>query len=181
MSLRVRHNPDDEFERALPAEGVHHAVCCDVYDKGIVHNRRWDADQHKCLIGWQLEESHPDFNEPFLIWREYTVSLHSNSNLARDLETWRGAPIDDLADEDGVIDFDLEALIGVRATLHVKHSDDGEWANIVGVYSPKKTNNLEVSSKYIRKEEREAMKEQDRQVEADLSSATGDPEDDLPF
>ena len=69
--------------------------------------------------------------QPMVISKEYTLSLHEKSNLRKDLETWRGQKLTD--DELG--SFDITKLIGVECMLSIVHSERNgkEYSNINGI------------------------------------------------
>lgn len=176
--MKINHDTNDEFVPDLPEAGMQPAVCCDLYDKGIVEHPKYGA-RERFLLGFMLAGVSEAFGERFVVWREYTKSLHPNANFRQDLERWRGAPLD--VDESGEILFDVESLLGAPCMLNIEHSSDGRWANIAGIYPPRKGKKLSIDPKYVRKEEREKVKQEDAALTESLADATGDPDDDLPF
>lgn len=92
----------------------------------------------KVRIGWELPNETRIFKEedgemPFVISKEYTLSMHEKSNLRKDLKSWRGKDFT----EDEVKMFDITKLLGVPCMLNIIHtpSKDGSrlYANIAGV------------------------------------------------
>ena len=69
--------------------------------------------------------------QPMVISKEYTLSLHEKSNLRKDLETWRGQKFTDKE----LSSFDVTNLIGVDCMLSIVHSSSNgrEYANINGI------------------------------------------------
>ncbi len=66
------------------------------------------------------------------IYKRYTLSLHENASLRKDLENWRGKKFT----EEELQGFDLEKLLGVNALITVVHSQgaDGKtYSNIAAV------------------------------------------------
>jgi hypothetical protein len=127
-----------ETKNYLPApEGVHHAVCCDVIDLGMVKsaflddkgNEKW---QHKINVVWQIEELRDD-GKRFQLYKRYTLSLHEKAALRHDLESWRGK----VFTSDELAGFDVEKLKGANCLVNVQHkkSPDGTrtYANVVSV------------------------------------------------
>ena len=130
MSIIAR---DTSEARHVPAAGLRNAVCVDVVDFGLVETT-WDGKtrtQHKVSIIWELDADHPHFNEPERVNRRYTLSLNERASLCQDLESWRGQAFS----EDEKAGFDVERLIGVRATLNVVHNPAGDrtYANVKAV------------------------------------------------
>ncbi len=116
-------------------EGLHHAVCVDVVDLGIVTGAF--GDKHKVRIVWQIEEEQPDTGRRHTASKQYTLSLHEKASLRKDLESWRGRKFV----KDELAGFDLEKLIGVNCQIQVVHdiSDDGRiWGNVQAVVPPPK-------------------------------------------
>ena len=119
-------------------EGVHHAVCCDVIDLGLMDTGFKDEKtgqpkiQHKINVVWQIGELRDD-GKRFQLYKRYTLSLGDKAILRHDLESWRGKAFtfDELAG------FDVEKLIGANCLVNVQHrkSKDGTktYANVVAV------------------------------------------------
>jgi len=83
---------------------------------------------HKVLIGWELPTELAVFAEekgeqPYVVSKKYTVSLHEKSKLREHLESWRGKPFAD--DEIGT--FNLQNLLGAvcMVTITQRASSDG--------------------------------------------------------
>lgn len=111
-------------------EGLHHAVCVDVVDLGIVSSTF--GDKHKVRIVWQIEEENTETRRRFEARKQYNLSLHEKATLRKDLESWRGRKftLDELKG------FDLEKLIGVNGQIQVVQdlAEDGSiWANVQAV------------------------------------------------
>lgn len=110
-------------------EGLHHAVCVDVVDLGIVTGAF--GDKHKVRIVWQIEEEN-DKMRRFEARKHYNLSLHEKATLRKDLEAWRGRKFT----EDELKGFDLEKLLGANCQIQVVHdiSDEGSiYANVQAV------------------------------------------------
>jgi hypothetical protein len=118
-------------------EGVHHAVCVDVIDLGMVESSFVDAQghkklQHKINVAWQLSETRDD-GKRYLVFKRYTLSLNEKATLRKDLESWRGRAFT----RDEEMGFDVETVIGINCLINVQHrlSADGSktYANVVSV------------------------------------------------
>jgi hypothetical protein len=84
--------------------------------------------QHKVRIGWELPTELKVFDsakgeQPLVISKEFTLSMHEKSNLRKTLASWRGK--DFSADE--AKSFDILKLIGAPCMLNIIHkpSKDG--------------------------------------------------------
>ncbi len=92
---------------------------------------------NKCRITWELPTELRVFNEekgeqPMVISKEYTLSMHEKSNLRRDLESWRGKGFN----EDQAVGFDVTKLLGVSCMLNIIHKvtkKGAEYATISNI------------------------------------------------
>lgn len=78
--------------------------------------------RNKVRITWELPAELRVFSEgkgeqPMVISKEYTLSLHKKSNLRRDLESWRGKELT----EDQAQNLDITKLLGVPCMLNIIH------------------------------------------------------------
>lgn len=129
-------------------EGLHHAVCVDVIDQGLVKTE-W-GEKYRVQIRWQLDQNDPqsDPPRPYLVMATYTNSLHEKSRLRPMLEAWRGRKF--TAEElDG---FDLEKLLGVNCQIQIIHNitDGGTYANVQAVVPPPKNGVKLRALEYVR-------------------------------
>ena len=130
----------NETEFAPCPSGSHHATCIRIIDLGtqrIEYNGEVKT-QPKILIQWEiLSQNDPDMQmsdgRPYIISRRYTASMHSKSQLANDLKSWRGR---DFSPEERA-GFDIRNVLGKTCLLSVSHeqSKDGQrtYANIAGI------------------------------------------------
>jgi hypothetical protein len=77
---------------------------------------------HKVRIGWELPLELKIFSQekgeqPLVIDKEYTLSLHEKSSLRKDLKSWRGKDFTETEAES----FDITKLIGVPCMLNIIH------------------------------------------------------------
>jgi len=130
MGLTARDSGGGDFTPA--PEGTHPATCMAVIDLGTQYNERWKKQQHKVLIGWELDtdEKRGD-GEPFIAWRRYTMSLHEKAGLRKDLEAWRGRKFT----TEELAGFDLHNILGKPCVLTITHTvtDGNTYANVASV------------------------------------------------
>ena len=115
--------------------GSHVARCISVIDLGTQDTPF--GESHKVRITWELPEEKAVFKEengeqPFVLSKDYTLSLYEKANLRHDLESWRGRAFT----EQELRGFDISKLIGAPCLLSVIHktSDKGKtFANISSV------------------------------------------------
>ncbi|HEY4759348.1 MAG TPA: hypothetical protein VIH42_02080 [Thermoguttaceae bacterium] len=135
MTLIIRKPPEGEFQ--LAPQGTHIARCYMVVDLGS-QNTPFGA-KHKIRVGWEFPNELMEDGRPFMIAKEYTASLHPDSNLAQDLVSWRGRAFT----EEELGGFDIFKILGAPCMLTVIHtiSKTGkQYANVKTVASlPKGT------------------------------------------
>ncbi len=123
MSFFVTNN-SKEFVLVPP--GSHLARCYRIVDLGSQKSEYQGRIKQlrKIMIGWEIhgeaEDGTPlltEKGEPMAIFKNYTHSWGDNSNLRKDLQSWRGKPWTD-AEANG---FDIERLLGQWCMLNVIH------------------------------------------------------------
>lgn len=77
---------------------------------------------NKCRITWELPGELRVFDQakgeqPLVISKEYTLSMHEKANLRRDLESWRGKAFT----EEQAKSFDIAKLLGAPCMLNIIH------------------------------------------------------------
>ncbi len=110
-------------------EGLHHAVCVDVVDLGIVKSAF--GDKPKVRIVWQIEEQN-EAGHRYTARKQYNLTLHEKATLRKDLEAWRGRKFT----EDELHGFDLEKLLAANCQIQVVHdiSDEGTiYSNVQAI------------------------------------------------
>lgn len=93
--------------------------------------------QTKVRIAWETPTELKVFKEengeqPYALYKEFTLSMHEKGNLRKFLEAWRGKNFT----EEEAKAFDITALLGKPCLLSVKHREakDGKiYADIAGV------------------------------------------------
>lgn len=124
----IAKRPESNFSPC--PEGLHHAVCVDVVDLGVLQTTF--GDKHKVRVVWQIEDENVETRRRFEARKQYNLSLHEKATLRKDLEAWRGRKFTD-AELKG---FDLEKLIAANCQIQVVHdiSEEGTiYANVQAV------------------------------------------------
>lgn len=128
-------------QKELVPAGTHIARCYQMIQIGTImesYPGQEPKPQEKVRIGWELPEERRVFNEekgeqPFVISKEFTLSMHEKANLRKSLESWRGKGFS----EDEAKAFDITKLLGVPCMLNIIHkpSKDGQrtYAEIAGI------------------------------------------------
>lgn len=130
MGLMAK-NSGGDFERA-PA-GNHIARCYMVCDLGMQEST-FNGEtklKHKVRIGFELPNETMEDGRPFSVSSHYTVSLHENAALRKDLISWRGRDFTP-EESDG---FDVMNVLGAPCMLNVIHKQEGDrtYVNIGGI------------------------------------------------
>lgn len=193
--MPIAKEPESNYEPA--PEGLHQAVCCDVWEQWTEEKREdWGGGLvEKTRICWEIAEVNPKTGRPYDVSQKYTLSLHEKSNLRKHLEAWRGKKFT-TAELKG---FDLEVLVGVNCQLQVLHNEsEGKvYANIQAIVPLGKTTpKIVVSKEYKRKKVRDAEKAKAEAAEKghaapsvdesgydhrEAEYAAAEPGDDVPF
>lgn len=121
-----------DFE--LAPEGNHIANCYRIIDLGTqtgMWNGQPTKPKHKINITWELPSEPMEDGKPFSITKRYTVSLHENAELRKDLESWRGRKFND----EELAGFDLSNVLGKACMLNVAHLIEGDktYSNVVSI------------------------------------------------
>lgn len=103
----------------LPPADSHIARCYQVVDMGTVYSKFYEKSAHKIRIFWELPNAAMDDGRPFSISKRYTLSLHEQATMRKDLESWRGRKF--TAEE--AQSFDLSKLLGATCLINVTHAE----------------------------------------------------------
>jgi hypothetical protein len=121
MALVVRENsqPNRKFE--LPPEGAHHATLEAVKDVGFVQTSF--GEKHRVRFVWRLDEKAGN-GDTLKAFQAFNLSFDSKSHLRKNVKQILG--------RDPGSEFDLESLVGSRATLVLAHDEtsSGTFANV---------------------------------------------------
>lgn len=125
-----------QSNRVPAPSGSHVARCYAVIDLGTQHNPHFGTDSRKVLLQFELptelhtfkEENGP---EPFVVSREFSLSLSPKANLRPFLEGWRGRPFS----EEELAKFDISVLAGQPCLMNIIHEEKNgkTYANIASV------------------------------------------------
>jgi hypothetical protein len=125
-------------KREIIPSGSYPARCISMIDIGSIPTEWQGEKKIRALIRLKFELPtvtkvfNPDKGEqPFVIERQFTKSLHEKSALRPFLDNWRGKA---LTDEECQA-FDLSNLLGASCLLSVVHNSVGDrtYANIGGI------------------------------------------------
>ncbi len=112
---------------------------------GTQYSEYYGTSSAKVLIGWELpNELQPPTSDraeqPHLVWKRFTCSLHKKAALRSVLESWRGKPFT----REELQGFDLKNLLDVPCMLNVVHQESGEntYANVAAVMAMPKGNTV---------------------------------------
>lgn len=111
-------------QRELIPSGNYIARCYQMLQIGTVEEMVMGTTKtlNKVRIGWELPTEQKIFNpekgeQPFVISKEFTLSMHEKSNLRKLLASWRGK---DFTEEEAKC-FDITKLLGVPCMINVIH------------------------------------------------------------
>lgn len=133
MALIAKRTAGTGFAQ-VPAGG-HKAICYAVIDLGSHINPFRGNIQKRVMLLWELPEETHIFDgeeKPLVINKEYTLSLHENASLTKDLESWRGQPFT----EEELAGFDIKKLLGAKCILSVIHNtgkNGNTYSNVASV------------------------------------------------
>jgi len=125
------------------APGTYPARCYSMVHIGTVTEEYQGEkkEQNKVRITWELPTELKEFKEgqgekPYVISKDYTLSLHEKSNLRQTLKSWRGKDFT----EDEARKFDITKLLGVACMLSIgnKERNGNVYAEITAVTPPMK-------------------------------------------
>lgn len=115
---------NQSVQRELIPSGNYIARCYQMLQIGTVEEVVMGAVKslNKVRIGWELPTELKVFNtdkgeQPFVISKEFTLSMHEKSNLRKLLASWRGKDFT----EDEAKCFDITKLLSVPCMINVIH------------------------------------------------------------
>lgn len=127
------------------AIGAHHGVCCEVYDRGLIENKKYHKMEHRLWFVFRVNEKIEGTDSEFDgKWKEVRINVNAKMNpktrLWGMLEEWRGTPLtDDDFEADG--QFNAKRCEGGPATIIIgswsEPDEKGrQWPNDVKVLPP---------------------------------------------
>jgi len=127
---------NEGVKREIIPSGNYVARCYSMVHVGTVEEEYMGEKKvmNKCRITWELPSELRVFDEakgeqPLVISKEYTLSMHEKSNLRHDLESWRGKGFT----EDEAKAFDVTRLLGIPCMVNIIHRQSkkgSEYATI---------------------------------------------------
>lgn len=126
-------------KRELTPAGTFAARCYSMVHIGTVTETILNEvkTMNKVRITWELPTETRVFDEqkgeqPMVISKEYTLSMHEKANLRKDLESWRGKGFT----EEQAENFDITKLLGIPCMLSIIHKiskSGSEYATISSI------------------------------------------------
>lgn len=120
--------------RELIPAGNYIARCYQMIEIGTIEEVVMNVPKilTKVRIGWELPTELKVFNpdkgeQPLVISKEYTLSMHEKSNLRKDLKSWRGK---DFSEEEAKA-FDITKLVGAPCMLNIIHTPGKSDASVM--------------------------------------------------
>tara|TARA_R110002020_G_scaffold328548_2_gene544470 strand:- start:495 stop:1109 length:615 start_codon:yes stop_codon:yes gene_type:complete len=111
-------------ERTLAPIGNHLARCVKMIHIGTAEETIQGTVKklNKVKLSWELPDETHVFKEengaePFMVSKEYTLSMSDRANLRKDLESWRGKGFTEKQAEE----FDITVLLGIPCMINVIH------------------------------------------------------------
>ena len=132
MSLVVKESEKSSIPNL--EDGVYTAISSMIIDLGLQRNERFDKDQRKFLMIWEIVGETITIGEdvlPRIINKEYSYSLGEKSNLKKDLESWRGQAFT----EEELKGFNLLNVLNKGCQLQIinKENNGKTYNNIAGI------------------------------------------------
>ena len=141
----------DEFENeevigdvgnfTLAPSGNHAAICISVVVIGTVPTKYKGHDKMQKIVrlGFELPNKRHVFNEskgeePFVVYKEYSLSMGDNSNLKKMIDSWRGEKLT----KEEAKKFNIVKLLGCECMCNVvvKTSESSKQYNDIATVSP---------------------------------------------
>lgn len=114
----------DGGERILAPEGNHLAICTKMIHIGTIETEYMGEkkQQNKIMLYFELCHEKVVFKEEngeenFLISQEYTFIFSDKSNLLKQINGWRGTPLN----QEQIDNFDVHVLLGKPCMVQVVH------------------------------------------------------------
>jgi len=122
MAIIAEKKEGGNFQQVEP--GMYPARCYSMIEIGTIETE-FNGEKkkaHKVSITWELPTEKAIFRdekgeEPFVVSKTYTLSMHEKSTLRKDLESWRGKGYN----EEEAKRFDITKLLGQPCNLNVIH------------------------------------------------------------
>jgi hypothetical protein len=122
MAIIAEKKEGGNFKQVEP--GMYPARCYSMIEIGTIDTEFNGETKkaHKVSITWELPTEKAVFHEdrgeePFVVSKTYTLSMHEKATLRKDLESWRGKGYT----EEEAKRFDITKLLGQPCNLNVIH------------------------------------------------------------
>jgi hypothetical protein len=131
----------DKSREFVPCpEGMHLGILISVIDLGT-HMEQFPGSpkpqaRHKVKLTWEIPGELMENGKPFIVSKDYLLSLNAKATLRKHLESWRNKPLTEAEAKAGIT---LDTLLGRPAQINVMHvptSTGGTYAKITGVFKP---------------------------------------------
>ena len=115
-------------------DGTYKAVCVSVIDMGTQTMTYKDEvkDTHRVRVSWELEPQAGD-EQPRILGKDYTFSLHAQSALRKDLKTWLERDLTEYERKNGFNLFEMAAKPAKLIVTNEEAKNGNSYANITGV------------------------------------------------
>jgi len=137
----IKADKSTKVQRELIPNGTHVARCYSMVHIGTVQWEYLGEIKHtnKVRLTFELPHELRVFNsdkgeQPIVISKEYTLSMHEKANLRKDVEAWRGKRFT----EQEADDFDITKLLGRACMLNIidQEAKNGNIYNNIAGISP---------------------------------------------
>ena len=137
--MAIKATQPEQMERELIPAGMHLARCYSMIEIGTIEvDYQGDIkNQHKVQLTWEFPTELRVFDkskgeQPMVMSKTYTLSMHEKATLRLHLESWRGKGFS----EDEAKGFDITKLLGVSCMINVTHNvstKGNKYANISAI------------------------------------------------
>lgn len=131
----IAREPEQKEFELIPV-GNHVARCFQMIQMGThkVENMGKESLKEKVRITWELSNELREDGKPFVIGKEYTLTMSDMGNLRPMLESWRGQAFT----PDEAKAFNITKVLGVPCLINVIHEKSKKdaskvYANIAGI------------------------------------------------
>jgi hypothetical protein len=141
MAIKGSAGNSAKFEKKIIPSGNYIARCYGIIELGTITEKNAMGElktQRKIMIDWEFPTEKVVFSEekgeqPFVISKEFTISMNEKANLRKTIESWRGRVMTDKEAND----FDITKLLGQPCMINVVHKakkdGSGSYAVLSGV------------------------------------------------
>ena len=138
MKATVPTQGEAKIHSPIPA-GTHLARCVSIVDQGT-QETEFNGEKkiaRKVRFTWETPEETAVFKQengeqPFLVSKVFTLSLHEKASLTKTIESWLGRK---LTDEEKSNGYDITSFLGKECIINIVHKESGDkiYANVDSV------------------------------------------------